>query len=73
MKKRRDQPSVFQSVWLRSRLNGAPYVEPPRHARIWPHGWLEKRLEALRKGEPVSLEDRLRASVMIVEKTKKGE
>ena len=64
--------SVFQSIWLQARCNGAvhPPDPPVQKVKLPTNTWLQRRLDKIRKGEPVSLEDRLKASLQIVRANK---
>ena len=65
--------SVWQSIFLQSRVNGAAYpADPPLRPIVWPNStWFRTRLDKIRKGEPVSLQDRLKASLQIVRANRK--
>lgn len=76
MKKRNqvefERLTVWQSIFLQSRCNGAVHSDPPLQKVKLPTGtWFQRRLESIRKGEPVSLEDRLKASLQIVRANRK--
>lgn len=44
-------PTPWQVIFAQSKANGAAYrgESLPHHRRIWPRGFLEKRLEQIRR------------------------